>query len=67
MRRKVCLTWTPQDDTPASSARARAAGQADPLKRILAGYGSRRITDEHQLVYRVEGDGLFIAQLRFHD
>lgn len=41
-------------------------GKPEPLKHALAGYWSRRITDEHRMVYRVEGDGLLIAQLRFH-
>ncbi|MHC3016161.1 type II toxin-antitoxin system YoeB family toxin [Klebsiella pneumoniae] len=27
---------------------------------------SRRITDEHRMVYRVEDDALLIAQLRLH-
>ncbi|WP_305854697.1 type II toxin-antitoxin system YoeB family toxin [Candidatus Nitrotoga sp. BS] len=30
------------------------------------GFWSRRITDEHRMVYRIEGDALMIAQLRFH-
>lgn len=42
------------------------AGKPEPLKHALSGYWSRRITDEHRMVYRVEGDALMIAQLRFH-
>ena len=34
--------------------------------RAMSGVRSRRITDEHRIVYRVEGDALLIAQLRFH-
>lgn len=41
-------------------------GKPEPLKHALAGFWSRRITDEHRLVYRVEGDSLQIAQLRYH-
>ena len=41
-------------------------GKPEPLKHALAGFWSRRITDEHRLVYRVEGDDLLIAQLRYH-
>lgn len=41
-------------------------GKPEALKHALSGYWSRRITDEHRLVYRVEGDDLLIAQLRFH-
>ena len=41
-------------------------GKPEPLKHALAGFWSRRITDEHRMVYRVEGKTLMIAQLRFH-
>lgn len=41
-------------------------GKPEPLKHALAGFWSRRITDEHRMVYRVEGDALLIAQLRYH-
>lgn len=41
-------------------------GKPEPLKHALSGYWSRRITDEHRMVYRIEGDALMIAQLRFH-
>ncbi len=41
-------------------------GKPEPLKHGLSGYWSRRITDEHRLVYKVEMDALLIAQMRFH-
>lgn len=41
-------------------------GKPEALRHALAGFWSRRITDEHRMVYRVEGDELQIAQLRFH-
>lgn len=41
-------------------------GKPEALKHALSGYWSRRITDEHRMVYRVEGRALLIAQLRFH-
>ena len=41
-------------------------GKPEPLKHALSGFWSRRITDEHRMVYRVEEDQLQIAQLRFH-
>ena len=41
-------------------------GKPEALKHALAGYWSRRITDEHRFVYRVEGTSLLIAQLRYH-
>ena len=40
-------------------------GKPEPLKHALSGYWSRRITDEHRMVYRVDGDALLIAQLRY--
>ena len=44
----------------------RGTGKPEPLKNALAGYWSRRINDEHRLVYRVEGELLYIAQARYH-
>ena len=41
-------------------------GKPELLKHALSGFWSRRITDEHRMVYRVESDALMIAQLRFH-
>ena len=41
-------------------------GKPEPLKHALSGFWSRRITDEHRVVYRVDGDALWIAQLQFH-
>ena len=41
-------------------------GQPEPLKHELSGWWSRRITQEHRLVYRVEGELLIIAQCRYH-
>ena len=41
-------------------------GTPEALKHALSGYWSRRITDEHRMVYRIEGNALQIAQLRFH-
>ena len=41
-------------------------GKPESLKHSLAGYWSRRINDEHRIVYKVKGDQIFIAQLRYH-
>lgn len=41
-------------------------GKPEPLKHALAGFWSRRITDEHRLVYRIEGKIIEIVQLRYH-
>jgi toxin YoeB len=41
-------------------------GKPEALKHALSGFWSRRLTDEHRMVYCVEGESLLIAQLRFH-
>ena len=41
-------------------------GKPELLKHELAGWWSRRITDEHRLVYRIKDGSLEIAQCRFH-
>jgi toxin YoeB len=41
-------------------------GKPEPLKHALAGFWSRRINDEHRIVYQSEGKTLLIAQLRYH-
>jgi toxin YoeB len=41
-------------------------GKPECLKHGLQGYWSRRITSEHRIVYKKAGDGLLIAQLRYH-
>jgi len=38
----------------------------EPLKHALAGYWSRRIDDEHRIVYKIADGALLIAQLRYH-
>ena len=41
-------------------------GKPEPLKYALTGYWSRRINDEHRIIYKVTDDAVFIAQLRYH-
>jgi toxin YoeB len=41
-------------------------GKPEPLKYHLSEYWSRRINDEHRIVYNVEDDALNLAQLRHH-
>ncbi|MAH31154.1 MULTISPECIES: Txe/YoeB family addiction module toxin [Gammaproteobacteria] len=41
-------------------------GKPEPLKHGLTGYWSRRINEEHRMVYKVTDDALLIAQLRYH-
>ena len=42
------------------------SGKPEPLRHDLTGFWSRRITDEHRLVYAVDGERLLIAQARYH-
>ena len=41
-------------------------GKPEPLKHNLSGYWSRRINNEHRVVYKIENDAILIAQLRYH-
>ena len=41
-------------------------GKPEALKGNLRGHWSRRISQEHRLVYRIEADMLIIVQCRFH-
>ncbi|MFN5593583.1 MAG: Txe/YoeB family addiction module toxin, partial [Aphanizomenon sp.] len=41
-------------------------GKPERLKYELQGYWSRRITDEHRLVYKIEEDLLIILSCKYH-
>ena len=41
-------------------------GKPEPLKGNLKGWWSRRITQEHRLVYHCEHETIVIMQCRFH-
>ncbi|SFT01574.1 Txe/YoeB family addiction module toxin [Mucilaginibacter polytrichastri] len=41
-------------------------GKPEPLKGQLSGSWSRRIIDEHRLVYRASEDSIYILQCRYH-
>lgn len=41
-------------------------GKPEPLKYALSGYWSRRINEVDRMAYRIEGDSLLLAQLRYH-
>jgi len=41
-------------------------GKPEALKHDLEGYWSRRVTDEHRLVYSIEGDAIYVAKCRKH-
>lgn len=44
----------------------QGTGKPEPLRGALSGWWSRRINQEHRLVYRPTEDGLLIAQCRYH-
>ena len=41
-------------------------GKPEPLKYLAPGVWSRRLTQEHRIVYRVSGDRIDFLQTRFH-
>jgi len=41
-------------------------GKPEPLRHALIGYWSRRIDSEHRIVYKVQEDAIYIAQVRYH-
>ena len=41
-------------------------GKPEPLKHAFSGFWSRRLTEEHRLVYRISEDIIQVAQARYH-
>ncbi len=41
-------------------------GKPEPLKHKYRGFWSRRIDDEHRLIYRVTEDEVWVVKCRFH-
>lgn len=41
-------------------------GKPEQLRHVLSGAWSRRITEEHRLVYLVDGDDVVVMQARYH-
>lgn len=41
-------------------------GKPEPLKHQFSGFWSRRITDEHRLVYEITQNSIAIASCRYH-
>ena len=50
----------------ASRTPFQGIGKPEPLRGDLSGWWSRRITQEHRLVYRAQDGVLQIAQCRYH-
>lgn len=41
-------------------------GKPEQLRHVLSGTWSRRISEEHRLVYLVDGEDLVVLQARYH-
>lgn len=41
-------------------------GKPEPLKYDLAGKWSRRVTDEHRLIYKIDGENVIMYAFRYH-
>lgn len=44
----------------------RGIGKPEPLKHLAEGAWSRRLTEEHRIVYRVKRDRIEFLQGRYH-
>ena len=44
----------------------KGLGKPEPLKHKYKGYWSRKITNEHRLIYQVKADEILILKCRFH-
>lgn len=45
---------------------SEGTGKPEPLKGEFSGFWSRRITQEHRLVYEVDTNNVFVASCRYH-
>ena len=41
-------------------------GKPEPLRHDLKGYWSRRINDEHRLVYKVNDEAVIVVSCKYH-
>lgn len=41
-------------------------GKPEPLKHQHSGYWSRRINEEHRIIYTIQEETVLIAQCRYH-
>jgi toxin YoeB len=44
----------------------KGIGKPEPLKSLGAGIWSRRITQEHRIVYRIDNGRIYFLQCRYH-
>lgn len=59
--RRIRLLLESISETPFSGI-----GKPEPLRHQLSGYWSRRINEEHRLVYSVNGNKIVVVQCQFH-
>ena len=45
---------------------SQGIGKPEPLKHDLSGYWSRRINEEHRLIYKVDSNNIYIASCKDH-
>ncbi|WP_016777972.1 Txe/YoeB family addiction module toxin [Anaerophaga thermohalophila] len=61
MLRRINLLLREISRTPFSGT-----GKPEPLKYKYKGFWSRRINDEHRLIYKVKDNDILIAKCRYH-
>lgn len=44
----------------------KGLGKPEALRHNLSGYWSRRINDEHRLIYSIDGENIFILSCKYH-
>ncbi|RLC00722.1 MAG: Txe/YoeB family addiction module toxin [Deltaproteobacteria bacterium] len=57
---------TELDEGDNTTKELEGIGKPEPLKHALSGYWSRRINEEHRIIYKTSSDSIHIAQLRYH-
>ena len=62
--RRCCAATALIEETRRTPSRAPV--NPEPLRRNLSGFSSRRVDDEHRLVYGATEDELIIIQARYH-
>lgn len=52
--------------TESAKSPFEGVGKPEPLKADLKGFWSRRITDEHRLVYKIADEQIIIVSCKYH-
>jgi toxin YoeB len=59
--KRIAQLFASMENTP-----TEGIGKPEPLKHGLSGYWSRRIDWENRVIYRVEGDIIWVISLKGH-